>query len=88
MFLKSEKTIVLEIMKFYGFQLINNGIIRNYIEANIQFYRVVRVIPKITVQINTKKSIKFIQILMTVNLLSENKIICEKRMFLVYKISV
>ena len=46
MFLKSEKTIVLEIMNFYGFQLINNGIIRNYIEANIQFYRVVTVIPK------------------------------------------
>ena len=46
MFLKSEKTIVLEIIKFYGFLFNYNGIIRNDIEANIQFYRVVRVIPQ------------------------------------------
>ena len=45
MFLKSEKAIVLEIIKLY--RLINyNGIIRNDKEANIQFYRVVRVIPQ------------------------------------------
>ena len=44
MFLKSEKTIVLEIMKFWVL-IKYNGIIRNNIEENIKFYRVVRVIP-------------------------------------------
>ena len=52
MFLKSEKTTVLEILKFYRFSINYNGIIRNDIEAFIQFYRVVLVIPhKYNVQI-------------------------------------
>ena len=62
-FLKSKKTIALEIKKFCGFLINHKGIIRTDIEANIQFYRVVRVIPqKYYVQIYKKRSIKFIQI--------------------------
>ena len=46
MFLKSVKTVVLEISEVLRVLMKCNGIIRNDIEENIKFYRVVRVIPQ------------------------------------------
>ena len=57
MFLKSEKTIVLEIYEVLRVLIKYNGITRNNKEENIKFYRVVRVIPK-----KNYKSIKLRQI--------------------------
>ena len=57
MFLKSEKTIVLEIYEVLRVLIKYNGITRNNKEENIKFYRVVRVIPP-----KNYKSIKLRQI--------------------------
>ena len=43
--LKSKFIFFFELLKFYVFLLKNNGIIRNDIEENVLFYRIVRVIP-------------------------------------------
>ena len=45
MFLKSKKTFVLENYEVLRVPIKYNGIIRNDIEENIKFFRVVRVIP-------------------------------------------
>ena len=46
MFLKSKFIFFFELLKFDGvFFTKNNGIIRNDIEENVLFYRLVRVIP-------------------------------------------
>ena len=45
MFLNSKFICFVELIKFYAFLPKNNGIIRNDIEGNVLFYRVVRVIP-------------------------------------------
>ena len=43
--LNSKFIVFFELIKFYAFLLKQNGIIRNDIEGNVLFYRVVRVIP-------------------------------------------
>ena len=45
MFLNSKFICFVDLIKVYTFLPKNNGIIRNYIEGNVLFYRVVRVIP-------------------------------------------
>ena len=45
MFLNSKFICFVELIKFYVFLPKNSGIIRNDIEGNVLFYRVVRVIP-------------------------------------------
>ena len=48
MFLKSKKTIIFRNYEVLGLLIEYNGIIRNDIMENIQFYRVVRVFPQNT----------------------------------------
>ena len=45
MFLNSKFICFVELIKFYALFTKNNDIIRNDIEGNVQFYRVVRVFP-------------------------------------------